>query len=356
MAQRHLFCGMDIFNFIEQRKLDLKAAFGPIKDGLVDEVNVENELLNELCIDVPVLDETNKYARTRDIQVDVRRDPHRMIFDRSRPFYLQGTEISVFIPFRGDPGVFDIKPTAFDLNPPFGDVIGRELNFVYAVTDARANIENENARTVLQIKKYLEWLRPSAEQLDTELRQLFRSLVARRKQHVAAQKELLGSLGIPIRNDEKPQPSVVASPSRTKSRTRPEVEGWDVFISHASEDKLAIARPLADALKGHGLRVWYDDFSLRVGDSLRESIDLGLSRSNYGVVILSPHFFEKHWPQKELNGLATREVNGVKVILPVWHEVGFQEVREYSPTLADRIAVSTGKGLECVVAQILAAM
>jgi hypothetical protein len=128
---------------------------------------------------------------------------------------------------------------------------------------------------------------------------------------------------------------------------------WDVFISHASEDKDAIARPLADALRSNGLRVWYDDFTLRLGDSLRESIDRGLARSRFGIVILSAHFFAKHWPQKELNGLATREANGEKVILPVWHEIGFAEVRGYSPTLADLKAVETKRGLPHVVEQIM---
>jgi len=117
--------------------------------------------------------------------------------------------------------------------------------------------------------------------------------------------------------------------------------GWDVFISHASEDKAAIAEPLACELVAKGLRVWYDDFSLKLGDSLRESIDRGLARSRFGIVILSDHFFQKHWPQQELNGLATREVNSNKVILPVWHGIGFAEVRKYSPTLADRFAVQT---------------
>jgi hypothetical protein len=128
---------------------------------------------------------------------------------------------------------------------------------------------------------------------------------------------------------------------------------WDVFISHASEDKQAIATPLANALRSHGLRVWYDDFSLQLGDSLRESIDRGLARSRFGIVILSVHFFAKRWPQKELNGLATREANGEKVILPVWHEIGFTEVRRYSPTLADLKAVETKDGLPHVVERIM---
>jgi pyrimidine deaminase RibD-like protein len=142
-------------------------------------------------------------------------------------------------------------------------------------------------------------------------------------------------------------------PKTAATTPKKESERWDFFISHASEDKEAIARPLADALRKDGWLVWYDDFSLRLGDSFRESIDRSLAASRFGIVILSPRFLGKHWPQQELNGLATREVNGEKVILPVWHEVGFEEMREYSPTLADRVAVSTHNGLEQVVERIL---
>ena len=128
---------------------------------------------------------------------------------------------------------------------------------------------------------------------------------------------------------------------------------WDVFISHAWEDKEAFARPLARALEAKGLRVWFDKFTLRVGDSLRRSIDRGLAQSRYGVVILSPNFFAKEWPQKELDGLAAREMSGEKVILPVWHNITAEQIREYSPTLADRVAVLSERGLEHVVKELL---
>jgi hypothetical protein len=128
---------------------------------------------------------------------------------------------------------------------------------------------------------------------------------------------------------------------------------WDFFISHVSEDKEEIVRPLADALNARGLMVWYLDYSLKQGSNLRESIDYGLARSRFAIVILSSHFLGKRWPEEELNDLATREVNGKKIILPVWHKVGFQEVLECSPILADRVAVSTDKGLEYVVQRML---
>ena len=128
---------------------------------------------------------------------------------------------------------------------------------------------------------------------------------------------------------------------------------WDVFISHAWEDKESFGRPLAKALEGEGLRVWFDEFTLHVGDSLRRSIDHGLTNSRYGVVILSLNFFAKEWPQKELDGLAAREVSGEKVILPVWHNITADQIRKYSPTLADRVAALSERGLEHVVEELL---
>ena len=77
---------------------------------------------------------------------------------------------------------------------------------------------------------------------------------------------------------------------------------WDLFICHASEDKKEIVRPLVKALIKEGFRVWYDEFTLTMGDRLRRSIDKGLAQSKYGIVILSPNFFKKNWPQTELNG------------------------------------------------------
>jgi hypothetical protein len=128
---------------------------------------------------------------------------------------------------------------------------------------------------------------------------------------------------------------------------------WDVFICHASEDKEPFVRKLAEALRAEGLRVWYDEFTLKVGDSLRRSIDRGLASSRFGVVVLSPRFFAKDWPQRELDGLAALEVDGRKVILPVWHDIDADGVRRRSPTLADRIAAKSSDGLGVVVQRLL---
>lgn len=115
-------------------------------------------------------------------------------------------------------------------------------------------------------------------------------------------------------------------------------KSYDVFISHAGEDKDPVARPLATELRDRGFDVWFDEFELRIGDRLRRSIDEGLCSSNYGVIILSEAYFGKQWPEDELEGLMSREGDDIDVILPLWYGVGEQEVMEYSPMLSGRVA------------------
>lgn len=127
----------------------------------------------------------------------------------------------------------------------------------------------------------------------------------------------------------------------------------DAFICHATEDKDSTARPVAKGLSSAGLSVWYDEFSLTVGDSLRRSIDRGLADSRYGVVILSPSFFKKNWPQTELDGLFAKEISGEKTILPIWHDLDRKDVLEKSPMLADRVAAKTSDGIDAVIEKLL---
>lgn len=128
---------------------------------------------------------------------------------------------------------------------------------------------------------------------------------------------------------------------------------WDVFISYASEDRADVAEPLAQGLGAEGLEVWYDQSELKLGDSLRERIDDGLARCRFGVVILSESFFCKHFPRRELQGLTQREVNGRKVVLPVWHGLTAERVRQFSPPLGDKLAADTVNGIPSVVQRIV---
>ena len=108
------------------------------------------------------------------------------------------------------------------------------------------------------------------------------------------------------------------------------------------------------SLRNLGVSVWYDEFSLRIGDGLSRSIDKGLADSRFGVVVISPHFIKKPWPEYELRGLVSREIDEDRVILPIWHGVTRKQVVAFSPPLADKVALNT-EGLEAqdVAIQIL---
>ena len=132
--------------------------------------------------------------------------------------------------------------------------------------------------------------------------------------------------------------------------------GWDVFICHASEDKQDVVEPLAAELKSRGVEVWLDKYVLRIGDSLLEKIDDGLSNSRYGIVVLSPSFFHKDWPRKELDGLVQKEIAGKKVVLPVWHNIKRNDIVKYSPILAGKLAETTEKGINFLTEELMLAM
>ena len=138
-------------------------------------------------------------------------------------------------------------------------------------------------------------------------------------------------------------PSLVRDPDEDLAPPddAPDSKVFDVFISHASEDKDEVVRPLANALREGGLSVWYDEFELKIGDSLRRKIDKGLASSKFGIIVLSKSFFGRGWPEYELDGLVTRAVSGDQIFLPIWHEVTKKEVISYSPSLADRLARNT---------------
>jgi hypothetical protein len=127
----------------------------------------------------------------------------------------------------------------------------------------------------------------------------------------------------------------------------------DVFVSHASEDKDAIARPLADELLARDHTVWFDEYELVLGDSLTERIDEGLARSTIGVVILSHDIFAKPWPKRELAGLTARLTGGEQnVLVPIWHGLTKDDILKYSPPLADRLAGNSAEGVEKLAGEI----
>lgn len=141
-------------------------------------------------------------------------------------------------------------------------------------------------------------------------------------------------------------------------RDRNRLERPQAFICHDSRDKESIALPLALELQRRMCPVWFDEFSLRVGDSLRAQIEKGLKECPKCILILTPSFLSNEgWTKREFDSIFTRELVEEKgVILPVWSGISAKEAYEYSPFLADRVAVNWELGEEEVARKLMQAM
>ena len=136
--------------------------------------------------------------------------------------------------------------------------------------------------------------------------------------------------------------SVSAQLSPKNLYSNAETEEYDVFISHASEDKEGFVNEFKTELERRGVNVWIDDIAIGWGDSLRAKIDNGLKASRFGIVVISRHYIKKGWTNYELDGLFEKEMTCGKTILPIWHDISKKEVQEFSPSLAGRKAMTTG--------------
>jgi len=183
-------------------------------------------------------------------------------------------------------------------------------------------------------------LEPSRIQVEEQIRKDLEALTAA----YVDERIVRVSIGVPIKHDDGWRARAIswaAHPKPDAKTASSSVAPYDFFVSHASEDKEPVVIPLVNELCRLGARVWYDEFELRVGTRLRRSIDKGLTNCKYGVVVLSPSFFGKNWPEYELDGLTAREMGVEDLLLPIWHDVTREDVARRSPSLADRLALST---------------
>lgn len=134
-----------------------------------------------------------------------------------------------------------------------------------------------------------------------------------------------------------------------------ETELYDFFVSHAWADKEEFVDGFVSKATASGLRVWYDRFTLEWGDSIRQKIDEGLRSAYFGVVVLSPNFFSRPWPNYELDGIIQRDLSGQGRLLPIWHRLTQDDVEKYAPSLAGRLALSTASSTtEAIVRELVA--
>jgi hypothetical protein len=368
----YLFCDGDLGEALRTHAAKIREHVDTIPESRFSSTTDE-ELAREVAAEFTVapieLDESGRTMAREETKVDVSGDPQRAIFHREGPVLIPGIRVRISTPFRGDPGLWKFRPSTWRTTFPYGVVhAGRgsnpgtlEVTIEQPADQPQERIKERFDDIMGDVRFYVQHQLSQIEAHKASLPIQIQTAIGQRRERLNKHDNLSELLGIPLSKASSSVPSVGAfstltTPSNARSRPPRTESQWDVFISHASEDKETFARPLAEGLRTCGLRVWFDEFTLRVGDSLRRSIDRGLAASTFGVVVISPAFLSKDWPQRELDGLVAREVEGRKVMLPVWHNVDATTVRRYSPTLADRLATVSTRGIDQVINDLLAAI
>lgn len=162
-----------------------------------------------------------------------------------------------------------------------------------------------------------------------------------RKKQVRVINDLKRSYEVRIAELEAQRIQTLSS-SATESEVDDGVE-FDVFVSHAWEDKESFVDEFVVALQNRGINPWYDKQQIKWGDSMRARIEEGLKKSRFGIVVLSPNYIAegKYWTKTELDGLFQIESINGKSILPIWHNLTKKEVMAYSPIIASKLAMTT---------------
>ena len=345
MAPKVLFSKYDVINVIESQKQRLKEAYVHLPEDQALNEEVIGRLKSEYMLRVPILKTDEMYCVEGKTRFDVSRMPNRIFFG-SGPVMEEVTELTVHIPFDGDPGVFNIAPSAYNSRIAEGEIVDNEVLLRVVVIDSQYDVQAHIDREVAQINWALTHLREKNAYENQELESGLRQAVAQRKRSIESRVDVVANLRIPVRQPAQTSPKPVTSPvvahkPAPKASTLPAAEKapeWDVFISHASEDK-AYVEPLVDSLQAAGISVWYDRIVLEWGDDLRKKIDHGLANCRYGIVVFSKAFLAgKKWTDHEFNGLFALEKHGTKLILPIWHGITHDELLSYSPAFASRFA------------------
>ncbi len=275
--------------------------------------------------------------------------------------------ITIDLPIKTNFAIHDIiqyTPSTHSLSWSPHSLICSPENIVFKV-DIKGygfKLDDQAVKNKIEFEKNRrdEWIsRVNADIIkeNEEVREHIERIITSRKTKVKADidriTELAKSMGLgePTTNSIKIESELVDDSVAEESETFKPLK-FDVFISHASEDKDYVGE-LAQALKQAGIKVWYDEYILKWGDSLRETITQGLLNSSFGIVVFSKHFLgKKKWTEFELDSLFARE-EGTKVILPIWHNISREDFLDYDPAFANRMAKQSNKDtIEDIVADL----
>lgn len=221
----YLFFEGSLSGVFEGRRREMEQAAQQIPpahalSATVDELAAE--LVERFQIPPLELDWGQMSVSSNDTQVDVSRDPMRMFFERTGPFYVSGTTITYHVPYRGERDLFKFQPSRFTLNPPMGQVTGSELQIsITRPADSMSGVRADLDRTAESIKSYVKTVQGDVEGFNRSLEQSARSAAERRRSKVLADRELVASFGLPVKRREDARPTYATPAVRRSVSARP---------------------------------------------------------------------------------------------------------------------------------------
>ena len=356
-----LFSKQDIYHFVEDQQGRLKVAYESLSDEDALDGAKTQALKEKFGIAVPTLLRDKIEYESTDRQVTANEFLGRNMLGAPGHTLRDIVEYVFHVPFEGDAFVFDIAPSAFNGTVAAGEVIGEEVLIRFQISNSNINPEALLEEELKKIDWRLNNLRGSTEHLTQQLNITLANCIAARKRSVENRSRMAA---IPVRFAKRefsvpPAEEVlktVTVQSKAPAETK-KTQKWDIFMSHASPDKPYV-RQLVAELRKVDVTVWFDEDSIAWGESLRPAINKGLINSSFAIVVLSkPFLAERKWTEHELNGLFAREKVGHFIILPIWHGIEHEDLVNYDPALADRLAkVSATDGVPDIVRSALQAL
>jgi hypothetical protein len=204
MRDREYLFSKVSWHVVERHQLqEMHKAIAELDGTRLLNTSVEDLVLyfeNKFQIEIPNLLTEEIVVDQRETKIDVSRDQNRMIYDRSRPFHIAGTEIEVEIPFTGEAEAFKVQPTTYTMSPPRAEVRGNLLVFTIAGTNLEAGrVRNDIDRTVNEIQSHLATLRGNAQGLRAKLPTQARMAIESRRQKLLGDRNLVGGLGFKMK-------------------------------------------------------------------------------------------------------------------------------------------------------------
>ncbi len=339
MAARLLFAGRDIYDFIEEQRERLEKAYEALPDEKAVDEQFVVDFKKRFMLDVPRLKIDEWTSEQKQIT------PHSI-------------EVVAYIPFDGDPSVFDIRPSAMKATVAQGEIVDHEVLIRLRPAMPQIDVAAYVKRELHEIQWRLESLRGSMEHMSQQLEITLRTSIQLRKRSIGNRIQLSENIGIPqrkpaVRPAAASVPELKHAPPTPAARTTTR-ETWDIFMSHASPDKPWV-KGLVKALRTEGVTVWFDEDSLEWGEDLQRGINRGLIGSRKAIAVLSPSYLaQRKWTEAEISSLLAKEKLGEVLILPIWHGITEVDLKQYNLILASRIAkVSDSDNYEEIVRAVL---